>query len=348
MDATYYVTQGFPGCSSLPTPVNVSFNETPAAPVTETNIVYCAGQAIPTLTATSSGVITWFNDQALTQSVGTGSSFTPDNSILPDLFVQAAEGTCTSEAVQIQFTEGAIVTAEIINTSPLVTCDFQPVVLSTDATQGILWSTGETSSTITINAAGTYTLTITGACNSATDQLIFVDNGVVADFDLSSENGVAPLSVVALNTSINEDQSVFYLDNEANQIVSGTPFVLESEGEYVIKLVATNNDGCADSLSRTITVVSGNLVVTIPNSFTPNSDGFNDNFVPKINGVVDLSFAIFNRWGSEVVSWNDINGKWDGSINGAPSPDGVYFYVMKGKDLLGSAVERSGSITIKR
>lgn len=348
VDATYYVVQGFPGCTSLPTPVNVSFNDTPAAPVTQTNIVYCAGQSIPTLTATSTGQITWYNDQALTQSVGSGSSYTPDNSILPDLYVQAAEGTCRSVAVEIQFTQGSLVTAEIINSAPLVTCDFQPVVLSTSATEGILWSTGETTSSITINSGGIYTLTVTGACNTADDALVFVDNGVVADFDLSSDNGVAPMSVIAINTSQNEDESVFYLDNVPSTIVSGTPFELEDEGEYEIKLVVTNDEGCVDSLSRIITVISGNLVVSIPNSFTPNGDGFNDNFVPKINGMSELSFAIFNRWGSEVITWNDLNGKWDGSTNGTPSPDGVYFYVMKGKDLLGSEVQKSGSITIKR
>jgi gliding motility-associated-like protein len=348
LDATYYVTQSFPGCASPASTVNVSFNETPTAPITETNIVYCIGQSLPTLSANGSGVITWYNDQALTEQVGTGASFTPDASILPDLFVQVSDGSCRSEAVQIQFSEGALVTAEIINSAPLVTCDFQPVVLSTDATQGILWSTGETTSTITIDNGGTYTLTVTGACNSATDQVVFIDNGVVADFDLNADNGIAPMSVVAVNTSLNADQSVFYLDDELSQVISGTPFVLEEEGEYVVKLVARNDEGCADSLTRTITVISGNLVVAIPNSFTPNGDGFNDNFVPKINGMAELSFAIFNRWGSEVVSWNDLNGKWDGSINGTPSPDGVYFYVMKGKDLLGSLVEKSGSITIKR
>jgi gliding motility-associated-like protein len=141
---------------------------------------------------------------------------------------------------------------------------------------------------------------------------------------------------------------LFYLDGELNEVLSGSPFVLTNEGEYVIKLVSTNNEGCIDSLSRTITVISGNLVVAIPNSFTPNGDGFNDSFVPNIKGVAELSFAIFNRWGSEIVTWNDLNGKWDGAINGSPSPEGVYFYVMKGKDLIGSAVEKSGSITIKR
>jgi gliding motility-associated-like protein len=229
-----------------------------------------------------------------------------------------------------------------------VTCDFQPVVLTTNATEGILWSTGETTSTITINAGGTYTLSVTGACNTDSDQLIFVDNSVTADFDLSDDNGVAPMNVMVIDASINADQSVFYLDNSAGVVSSGVSFVLEEEGEYIVKIVASNDEGCIDSLSRTITVVSGNLVVSIPNSFTPNGDGFNDNFIPKINGIADLSFAIFNRWGSEVVNWNDVNGKWDGAINGDPSPDGVYFYVMKGKDLLGSPIEKSGSITIKR
>ncbi len=348
VDATYYVTQSFPGCASASTPVNVAFNETPAVPVTETNVVYCTGLALPSLSATASGTITWYNDLALTQSLATGATYQPDLTILPDLYVQAAEGNCRSAVVTIQFTEAPLVTAEIINTSSLVTCDFQPVVLTTNATEGILWSTGETTSTITINAGGTYTLTVTGACNADSDQLIFVDNGVTADFDLSDDNGVAPMTVLAIDASLNADQSVFYLDNSADVVSTGNPFVLQDEGEYVLKIVASNNEGCIDSLSRTITVISGNLVVAIPNSFTPNGDGFNDNFIPKINGMSELSFAIFNRWGSEVVNWNDVNGKWDGAINGNPSPDGVYFYVMKGKDLLGSSIEKSGSITIKR
>jgi gliding motility-associated-like protein len=347
-DATYYVTQSFPGCASLPTPVNVSFNDTPDAPITDTSIVFCAGQPLPTLTASSTGTISWFNDLSLSQQVGSGPSLQPDISVLPDLFVQSSEGNCRSAAIQIQFTEGALVDAEILTSSPLVVCDFEPVVLTTDATQGILWSTGETTSTITINSAGNYTLTITGACNVDADQLTFIDNSVVADFELSSDNGVAPLTTVAVNTSLNADQSLFYLDGELNEVLSGSPFVLTNEGEYVVKLVSTNNEGCIDSLSRTITVISGNLVVSIPNSFTPNGDGFNDSFVPNIKGVAELSFAIFNRWGSEIVTWNDLNGKWDGAINGSPSPEGVYFYVMKGKDLIGSAVEKSGSITIKR
>jgi hypothetical protein len=39
---------------------------------------------------------------------------------------------------------------------------------------------------------------------------------------------------------------------------------------------------------------------------------------------------------------------WDGSHSGAPSPDGVYFYVLQGKDYSGTDIERSGSITIVR
>jgi len=103
-----------------------------------------------------------------------------------------------------------------------------------------------------------------------------------------------------------------------------------------------------DSVSREITVISGVLEVSIPNSFTPNGDGFNDAFKPVIKGLEEINLVIFNRYGNQVASWKQEIVNWDGSHNGTSSPDGVYFYVLMGKDYSGAEVERTGSITILR
>jgi hypothetical protein len=66
------------------------------------------------------------------------------------------------------------------------------------------------------------------------------------------------------------------------------------------------------------------------NIFTPNGDGFNDNFVlnglpPDRCGDNFLSAIIVNRWGVKVFETNDRRINW----SGAGANDGVYFFESK-------------------
>ena len=130
--------------------------------------------------------------------------------------------------------------------------------------------------------------------------------------------------------------------------INDLPFTIQNEGSYTLSLVSTNAAGCVDSSSGVITVISGLLEVSIPNSFTPNGDGYNDLFKPVLKGLEEMNLIIFNRYGSQVASWKEGLINWDGSHSGAQSPDGVYFYVLQGKDYSGTDIERAGSITIVR
>jgi gliding motility-associated-like protein len=348
ISATYYVTQNVAACASSASSIEVEFAPAPAAPTTQTNVVYCQGQAIPALNATATGTITWYNDAGLTQVLGTGDTYQPDNTVGTDIFVQTVEGNCASEAVEITLTEAPTVTADIVYNGSSTTCNFEPVVLNSPSSSGNLWSTGETTQSITIDEAGTYTLTVTGTCNTASAEVTFIDNGVDATFTLTTSEGLAPLTTTAVNTSSNADNSVFYLNGISGNVNDNLPFTLEDEGEYTLTLISSNNEGCIDSTSRIITVISGVLEVAIPNSFTPNGDGFNDAFKPVLKGLEEMNLIIFNRYGSQVASWKEGLVSWDGNHNGKTSPDGVYFYVLMGKDYSGNEIERSGSITIIR
>ncbi|MFN5371132.1 MAG: gliding motility-associated C-terminal domain-containing protein [Bacteroidia bacterium] len=346
--ATYYVTQNIATCSSSASSIVVNFEPAPAPPVTQTAVVYCTGQAIPLLNASATGTINWYNDAGLTQILATGTSYQPDNSVGNDIFVQTVEGNCASEAIEITLTEAAPVSAEILYEGNTTFCDFQPIVLNSASSSGNLWSTGETTQSITISEAGTYTLTVTGTCNSDNDAQTFVDNGVDASFSLSLSEGLAPLTTTATITSSNADVSTFLLSGDNQIVTDNLPFTIQNEGTYILTLVSSNDEGCIDSVSREITVISGVLEVSIPNSFTPNGDGFNDAFKPVIKGLEEINLVIFNRYGNQVASWKQETVNWDGSHNGASSPDGVYYYVLMGKDYAGAEVERTGSITILR
>lgn len=70
----------------------------------------------------------------------------------------------------------------------------------------------------------------------------------------------------------------------------------------------------------------------LPNVFTPNSDGFNDFFIPfPYDYVESVNMYIYNRWGYLVFETNDPDINWDGrDINSKNEcSDGVYFYVCE-------------------
>ena len=100
----------------------------------------------------------------------------------------------------------------------------------------------------------------------------------------------------------------------------------------------------------TITVFyEGKTVVRIPNAFTPNNDGVNDKIRPIIVcDFVMTEFSVFNRWGNQVFSSNDINKAWDGNSDGKPCDMNTYYYMIKGKNSKGEDVLLKGDITLIR
>ena len=63
----------------------------------------------------------------------------------------------------------------------------------------------------------------------------------------------------------------------------------------------------------------------IPNVFSPNKDGVNDDFSPSIIGINDWELKILNRWGNEIISLNENNTTW----SGGDYSNGIYFYLFK-------------------
>jgi gliding motility-associated-like protein len=120
--------------------------------------------------------------------------------------------------------------------------------------------------------------------------------------------------------------------------------------EYFIKLFAYNDFGCENSVTQML-IVNEDLLLFIPNSFSPNGDGKNDYFFVK--GIeLDpsaFSLSIFDRWGNAVFQTYDINEKWNGSVNGSDyyAQPGVFVYTLsyKTKNTL-ERKEIKGTVTL--
>ncbi|MDB9932926.1 gliding motility-associated C-terminal domain-containing protein, partial [Flavobacteriales bacterium] len=63
---------------------------------------------------------------------------------------------------------------------------------------------------------------------------------------------------------------------------------------YTVKLNAVTEYGCRDSVEYNL-IILDELLLFIPNSFSPNNDGINDEFSISSEGINTLKFIIFNR-----------------------------------------------------
>jgi gliding motility-associated-like protein len=68
----------------------------------------------------------------------------------------------------------------------------------------------------------------------------------------------------------------------------------------------------------------------LPNVFSPNGDGINDEFNRFSSGCPPQVYHlhIFDRWGEEVFYTNNTKQGWDGSFKGEPASLGVYAYLL--------------------
>ena len=72
--------------------------------------------------------------------------------------------------------------------------------------------------------------------------------------------------------------------------------------------------------------------LSFPNAFSPNGDGKNDKFMAKeCENIAEFHAYIFNRWGQKLFEWTDPTDGWDGTHNGNPVKEGVYFILCKAK-----------------
>ena len=87
----------------------------------------------------------------------------------------------------------------------------------------------------------------------------------------------------------------------------------------------------------------------VPSAFSPNGDGINDEIFVLNHEVGELlEYTIFNRWGQIIFTTQDINGGWDGSIDGTEAEMGTYVYLVRAIGLEGEFFQRQGNITLVR
>lgn len=86
--------------------------------------------------------------------------------------------------------------------------------------------------------------------------------------------------------------------------------------------------------------------VYIPNTFTPNGDGQNDELKVYGRYIEELNLQVFNRWGELIFETQDQNEGWDGSYEGEQNWPEVFVYQLYVKCIDGQEFKTKGDITL--
>jgi gliding motility-associated-like protein len=113
-----------------------------------------------------------------------------------------------------------------------------------------------------------------------------------------------------------------------NDSYSANPVATPKEPTKYVA-IGTNEYGCM-STDTAIVNINFRDATHLPNAFSPNGDGLNDIFkVGNINFRTLLEFRIFDRWGKQIFETTNRDEGWDGTDDGKPLNNDVYYYIIR-------------------
>lgn len=120
-------------------------------------------------------------------------------------------------------------------------------------------------------------------------------------------------------------------------------------GDYRYVVTATTPAGCSGTDTILVKVFATQPDIFIPNAFTPNGDGRNDQLKPICVGISQLQyFRVYNRWGQLVFSTTSMSKGWDGMAGGLAQGPGTYIFTVQGVDFNGRLIAKKGSLVLLR
>ncbi|MCB0636975.1 MAG: gliding motility-associated C-terminal domain-containing protein, partial [Lewinella sp.] len=212
--------------------------------------------------------------------------------------------------------------------------------------------------TYTYENAGTFTVgvDITSPIGCQTDttfnDLITVLPSPVAGFSYTPER---PSNLCPEVRFLDESQGAIswswsFGNNQGSSLPSPT-HVFPDTGLYEVRQIVRHPSGCQDTALAVIDVFP-EVRYYLPNAFTPNGDGTNDEYRGKglLPGATNFQLTIWNRWGERLFRTDDPFAGWNGRKNnvGREAPPGVYLVIVTFRGPRGEPYELKGQATLIR
>ncbi|MFT6746527.1 MAG: gliding motility-associated-like protein, partial [Glaciecola sp.] len=209
----------------------------------------------------------------------------------------------------------------------LIICEGESVIVGDPSFDGnpetLKWDISSSSQYLTLDSSGTYKLTVTDVNGCFGEDSMLLTVNPIPTFTKSADTVVCFETIGNLSLAVET--------NTRNDIVweMGSTFQeieIAASGSYVFTII-TAATSC--EITDTILVAERcTSTIFVPNAFSPNADGTNDLFFAEGVNIKDFQFYIFNRWGEEIFTADDIHKGWDGTYKGRIVQNDVYVWKM--------------------
>lgn len=123
-------------------------------------------------------------------------------------------------------------------------------------------------------------------------------------------------------------------------------YTFVEEGNHYLRYIGSNADGSCEYVGDVYEVAIGESQLKVPNAFSPNGDGVNDEWKVAYRSLLDFQCSIFDRQGHQVCRLTSPEQGWDGKVGGKTVESGVFFYVIEATGTDGKKYKKSGDINI--
>jgi gliding motility-associated-like protein len=331
---TFYVSKG--GCTNLDTVINVPGPLAPLADSLTTHPDHCSQNVGSAIVLTTGGTGPYIYNWSMGNSLGDSvSQLVGDSTVY--VTVTDSHGCMSKDSGYVGKTPGP--RANMTQSDTICGSDNTGILIvtptSNDGPFTYLWSSGHTTSVDAGLAQGTYYVTVYNAVGCDT-----VLQGIVPAYIVQNTATVSPSATVTQGqtvtislmtnvpyTSVNWDP---YIPGSTNTLIAS--FVPTETTQYAVTVKYGQTCFFTDSFQIAVIPDTSNKII-IPNTFTPNGDGINDNFklitYPAVN---TFHIWIYDRWGNKVYESTDVDFNWNGQDQYAgdkPLDTGVYAYVVQ-------------------
>ncbi len=317
----------------------------------------CDGETIM-LEGIGEGTVTWTPQVSLDDPAILNPNASPI--IATTYVIEVVNGECTmSDSVLIAVNEntevssidmticlGDSITLDVLGEADTYSWNFAESLSRTDVQDPLAYPTETTTYTVTAQLA---------TCNPDTASATVFVNGI-PQFRTTETRFFVSGQTVELIVYPEQEGELLYEWTPSTGLSCddcASPSVAPDETTVYTLYVTDAETGCVEE--RTITVQElyscPEELFAVPNAFSPNDDGFNDELELIISPSIESieSFQIYNRWGALVFATDDRYATWDGTFKGKPAHTGVYVYLLKVKcELDGETILKRGDITLVR
>jgi gliding motility-associated-like protein len=339
---TTYTVQGTNACFDKTDSITVVVGSSaPLALSITGDSVLCEGEET-LLTASGGGQYAWSGN-----GVSSSASTIQVDPIATSTYYVTASTTCSS--VSDSFKVNVYHGPHLVISGSTIQCPGDEITLTASGAALYSWNGAAASAdsilhTGALTASATYYVTGSNFCGSKTDSVVvLVGDNARPVF----EYVYVPCSGAVEFTNRTESNASYLWDfGDGNSSPETNPSHVYEAGVYNVALICNPSLPCADTASFLVDAETGSSDdVWIPNSFTPDGDGKNDDFV--LFGSADCvpgHMYILDRWGELIWETDQpFTTFWNGKYKGKLVEEGAYAWLLSGE-----SIHRYGYVSVIR